>query len=74
MGFYLVLILTSTTILFPAPLGELAGPVNTQEHIRPEWYFFPIYRWLRLVPGKGTEIRPLPHPVLAGRSVGETTW
>ncbi len=51
IAFYLVLILTSLAILFPPPLGELADPTTTPEHIKPEWYFYPIYRWLRLVPG-----------------------
>ncbi len=45
------MILTSLAILFPPPLGDLADPANTPLHIKPEWYFYPIYRWLRLVPG-----------------------
>jgi quinol-cytochrome oxidoreductase complex cytochrome b subunit len=51
IGFYLIMILTSLAILFPPPLGELADPANTPLHIKPEWYFYPIYRWLRVVPG-----------------------
>jgi len=51
IGFYLMLILTSLAILFPPPLGKLADPTTTPLHIKPEWYFYPVYRWLRMMPG-----------------------
>lgn len=34
----------------PPELGDKADPNMTPTHIRPEWYFFPSYRWLKLVP------------------------
>jgi ubiquinol-cytochrome c reductase cytochrome b subunit/cytochrome b6 len=34
----------------PPGLGVPADPSFTPPHIRPEWYFFPSYRWLKLVP------------------------
>lgn len=34
----------------PPELGDKADPNTTPLHIRPEWYFFPSYRWLKLVP------------------------
>ena len=34
----------------PPGLGDKADPNVTPTHIRPEWYFFPSYRWLKLVP------------------------
>ena len=34
----------------PPGLGERADPNLTPTSIRPEWYFFPSYRWLKLVP------------------------
>ena len=34
----------------PPGLGAPADPTFTPPHIRPEWYFFPSYRWLKLVP------------------------
>lgn len=34
----------------PPGLAEKANPDMTPTHIRPEWYFFPSYRWLKLVP------------------------
>jgi quinol-cytochrome oxidoreductase complex cytochrome b subunit len=35
-------------ILLPAELGERASPTATPEHIRPEWYFYFAFRWLKL--------------------------
>ena len=37
-------------IAAPPGLGEKADPNMTPTDIRPEWYFFPSYRWLKLVP------------------------
>ena len=34
----------------PPGLGVPADPSFTPPHIRPEWYFFPSYRWLKMVP------------------------
>jgi len=49
--FLFVLCLLSTlTILLPPGLGEAANPAVTPSHIKPEWYFFPTYRFLKLVP------------------------
>jgi len=38
------------TVLFPPPLGEPADPTSTPLHIKPEWYFYPIFGYLKLVP------------------------
>ncbi|MEW5956868.1 MAG: cytochrome bc complex cytochrome b subunit [Chloroflexota bacterium] len=51
IGFYLALILSALAVLFPPPIGDLANPAETPLHIKPEWYFYGVYRWLRLVPG-----------------------
>jgi quinol-cytochrome oxidoreductase complex cytochrome b subunit len=45
-----LVILVNLTILFPPDLGPQADPANTPAHIKPEWYFYPIFRWLKLVP------------------------
>ena len=37
---------------FPPTLGEPANPFLTPEHIKPEWYFFPMFHFLKLVPFK----------------------
>jgi quinol-cytochrome oxidoreductase complex cytochrome b subunit len=34
----------------PPGIGVPADPSFTPPHIRPEWYFFPSYRWLKIVP------------------------
>ena len=34
----------------PPEMAAKADPNLTPAHIRPEWYFFPSYRWLKLVP------------------------
>ena len=56
--FYKILILTlfvlsvmsALTIIFPPGLGVPADPAITPLHIKPEWYFFPSYRFLKIVP------------------------
>lgn len=47
-GLFLLTVLTMLAIIFPAPLGEPANPAETPLHIKPEWYFFPAFRWLKL--------------------------
>ncbi|MCS6914892.1 MAG: cytochrome bc complex cytochrome b subunit [Myxococcales bacterium] len=49
MGIGLVILLSCLAILFPAGLGEPANPLRTPAHIKPEWYFFWTFRWLKLV-------------------------
>jgi quinol-cytochrome oxidoreductase complex cytochrome b subunit len=48
VGLFLVTFLTMLAVVFPAPLGEPANPDVTPLHIKPEWYFFPVFRWLKL--------------------------
>jgi len=45
-----LIILVNLTILFPPTLGQMANPAETPTHIKPEWYFYPVFRWLKLVP------------------------
>jgi quinol-cytochrome oxidoreductase complex cytochrome b subunit len=46
----LLLALVVYAMVLPPTLGERADPNVTPSHIRPEWYFFPSYRWLKTVP------------------------
>ncbi len=48
----LVLLVAMVVYVMAAPpgLGDKADPNLTPTPIRPEWYFFPSYRWLKLVP------------------------
>jgi ubiquinol-cytochrome c reductase cytochrome b subunit/cytochrome b6 len=44
----LMVLLDVMAVMFPASLGEPANPAVTPEHIRPEWYFYFAFRWLKL--------------------------
>ena len=48
LGLALTIILTVLALIAPATVGEPANPNVTPEHIKPEWYFFPVFRWLKL--------------------------
>ncbi len=50
VGLFLITVLAVLAITFPAHLGEPANPDETPLHIKPEWYFFPAFRWLKLTP------------------------
>ena len=39
-------------VLEPTPLGEPADPFATPLEILPEWYFFPTFNLLRVIPNK----------------------
>ncbi|HHM23771.1 MAG TPA: cytochrome bc complex cytochrome b subunit [Bacteroidetes bacterium] len=47
---FLLSFMSTLTIILPPGLGEPANPAITPQHIKPEWYFFPVYRFLKLVP------------------------
>jgi quinol-cytochrome oxidoreductase complex cytochrome b subunit len=46
----LVLALVVHAMVSPPGLGDRADFTVTPSHIRPEWYFYPSYRWLKIVP------------------------
>jgi cytochrome b6-f complex subunit 4 len=39
-------------VMAPTQLGEPADPFNTPLEILPEWYFFPTFNLLRILPNK----------------------
>lgn len=47
---FLLTVMSSLSVIFPPGIGAPATPDVTPMHIKPEWYFFPVYRWLKLVP------------------------
>jgi quinol-cytochrome oxidoreductase complex cytochrome b subunit len=47
---FLLSVMSTLTVIYPPGLGEAANPAITPQHIKPEWYFFPTYRFLKLVP------------------------
>jgi len=48
VGLVLMLLLCTLAICFPAHLGSKANPLVTPEVIKPEWYFYVTFRWLKL--------------------------
>jgi quinol-cytochrome oxidoreductase complex cytochrome b subunit len=52
LGLSLMVLLTSLAIIFPAGLGPQADPLVTPEIIKPEWFFYASFRWLKLFPGQ----------------------
>ena len=47
---FAISVMSTLTIIYPPGLGVPADPAVTPLHIKPEWYFFPSYRFLKLVP------------------------
>jgi quinol-cytochrome oxidoreductase complex cytochrome b subunit len=48
IGLGLGVLLTCLAVIFPAELAEKANPLVTPAHIKPEWYFYWTFRWLKL--------------------------
>ena len=43
-------LLVAVVIMFPPEVGEKANPIVTPEGIKPEWYFLPMYQFLKYLP------------------------
>ena len=48
MGLVLMIILSALATIFPATMGPEADPLTTPEVIKPEWFFYVSFRWLKL--------------------------
>jgi len=48
VGLTLTFILTILALIYPAHMGDPANPLVTPEHIKPEWFFYATFRWLKL--------------------------
>ncbi len=48
IGIFLIFLISQLAIIFPVGLGDPANPAVTPEHIKPEWYFWPVFRYLKL--------------------------
>lgn len=51
IGLILMLLLSALATLSPATLGPKADPLTTPEVIKPEWFFYVAFRWLKLFSG-----------------------
>ncbi|MGE3803731.1 MAG: cytochrome bc complex cytochrome b subunit [Gemmataceae bacterium] len=51
IGLILMIVLSALACIFPATMGPRADPLSTPEHIKPEWFFYVAFRWLKLFPG-----------------------
>ena len=48
IGLILMIVLSALATVHPATLGDPADPLNTPNVIKPEWFFFATFRWLKL--------------------------
>jgi len=51
IGLVLMILLSALATIFPATMGPRADPLSTPEVIKPEWFFYVTFRWLKLFPG-----------------------
>lgn len=51
IGLVLMIILSALATIFPATMGPPADPLVTPEVIKPEWFFYVAFRWLKLFSG-----------------------
>jgi quinol-cytochrome oxidoreductase complex cytochrome b subunit len=66
-------VLMVVAFLLPPPLGTRADPMApTPEHIRPEWYFFPVFKMLKLLPDRVLGVENLQVGILVMAVVGLT--
>lgn len=50
IGLVLMILLSALATIFPATMGPRADPLVTPEEIKPEWFFYVSFRWLKLFP------------------------
>ncbi|MBC8290055.1 MAG: cytochrome bc complex cytochrome b subunit [Planctomycetes bacterium] len=51
VGLVLMILLSVLATILPASLGPKADPLTTPEVIKPEWWFYVSFRWLKLFSG-----------------------
>lgn len=51
LGLGVTLVLTVFACILPATMGPKADPLTTPEVIKPEWFFYVAFRWLKLFSG-----------------------
>ncbi len=48
IGLTLMIVLSALATILPATMGPKADPLTTPEVIKPEWFFYVSFRWLKL--------------------------
>ena len=48
LGLVLMIVLSVLATVLPATMGPRADPLTTPEVIKPEWFFYVTFRWLKL--------------------------
>jgi quinol-cytochrome oxidoreductase complex cytochrome b subunit len=48
IGLVLMVLLSTVATILPATMGPRADPLTTPEVIKPEWFFYVMFRWLKL--------------------------
>ncbi|MCA9057868.1 MAG: hypothetical protein KDA85_05195, partial [Planctomycetaceae bacterium] len=43
--------LSALATIVPATMGPRANPLMTPDVIKPEWFFYATFRWLKIFPG-----------------------
>jgi quinol-cytochrome oxidoreductase complex cytochrome b subunit len=51
IGLLLMILLSALATILPAQMGPEADPLTTPEVIKPEWFFYVAFRWLKLFTG-----------------------
>ncbi|MCA9062772.1 MAG: cytochrome bc complex cytochrome b subunit [Planctomycetaceae bacterium] len=51
IGLVLMILLSALATIIPATMGPRANPLMTPEVIKPEWFFYATFRWLKIFPG-----------------------
>ena len=51
IGLVLMILLSTLATIFPATMGTPADPLSTPDAIKPEWFFYVAFRWLKLFSG-----------------------
>jgi quinol-cytochrome oxidoreductase complex cytochrome b subunit len=55
----LVIIIGVIGLFAPVGLGAPADPMDTPEHVKPEWYFLSLYQLLRYIPETVGAVMPV---------------
>ncbi len=50
LGLSLMVLLCTLAVVLPAEMGPKANPLVTPEVIKPEWFFYVAFRWLKIFP------------------------